>query len=115
MTEPQIIENISSQFALHQVINEPTHILETSSSCIDLIFTSQPNLIIESGVHLFLHSNSHHQIIFTKFNQEIIFLSPYFSDVWHYQDANTDLSRRAIDMFDWDRAFVDTSVNGKVF
>ena len=114
-SEGKVIENISSQFALHQVINEPTHILETSSSCIDLIFTSQPNLIIESGVHPFLHSNSHHQIIFTKFNLEIIFLPPYFSDVWHYQDANTDLSRRAIDMFDWDRAFVDTSVNGKVF
>ena len=76
-SEGKVIENISSQFALHQVINEPTHILETSSSCIDLIFTSQPNLIIESGVHPFLHSNSHHQIIFTKFNLEIIFL-PFF-------------------------------------
>ena len=76
-SEGKVIENISSQFALHQVINEPTHILETSSSCIDLIFTSQPNLIIESGVHPFLHSNSHHQIIFTKFNLEIIF-PPFF-------------------------------------
>ena len=32
------IENITSQFGLHQIINEPTHILEDSSSCIDLIF-----------------------------------------------------------------------------
>ena len=39
------IENISSQCGLYQVINEPTHISENSSSCIDLIFTSQPNLI----------------------------------------------------------------------
>ena len=38
-SEGKVIENISSQFALHQVINELTHILETSS-CIDLIFTS---------------------------------------------------------------------------
>ena len=44
-TEGKAIENISSQFGLHQVINEPTHILESSSSCIDLIFTSKPNLI----------------------------------------------------------------------
>lgn len=42
------IDNIVTQYGLHQVINEPTHILETSSSCIDLIFTSQPNLIAES-------------------------------------------------------------------
>ena len=97
------------------MINEPTHILESFSSCIDLIFTSQPNLITESGVHPSLHPNSHHQIIFAKFNLEILFPPPYFRDVWHYQDANTDLIRRAIDMFDWDRAFVNTNVNEKVF
>ena len=38
-TEGKAIENISSHSGLHQVINEPTHILESSSSCIDLIFT----------------------------------------------------------------------------
>ena len=38
------IESITSQLALYQLINEHTHLLENSSSCIDLIFTSQPNL-----------------------------------------------------------------------
>ena len=98
--EGKILENISSQFALHQVINGPAHILETCSSCIDLIFTSQSNLITEPGVHPYPNSNSHHQIIFAKFNQEIIFSSPFFFEVWHHQDANTDFIRRAIDMFD---------------
>ena len=45
------IDNISSQCGLYQVINKPTHILENSSFCIDLIFTYQPNLITESGAH----------------------------------------------------------------
>ena len=80
-TEGKAIENISSQFGLHQMISEPTHILESSSSCIDLIFTSQPNLITESGVHPSLHPNSHHQIIFAKFNLEIHYPPPYFRDV----------------------------------
>ena len=114
-TEAKAIENISSQFGLHQMINEPTHILESSSSCIDLIFTSQPNLITESGVHPSLHPNSHHQIIFAKFNLEIHYPPPYFCDFWQYQDANTDLIRRAIDIFDWDRTFVNTNVNEMVF
>ena len=52
--EGKAIENISSQFGLHQMINEPTYILESSSSCIELIFTSQSNLITESGVHLYI-------------------------------------------------------------
>ena len=36
------IENLTSQLGLDQIINEPTHILPNSSSCIDLIFTSPP-------------------------------------------------------------------------
>ena len=75
-TEGKAIENISSQFGLHQMINEPTHILESSSLCNDLILTSQPNLITESGVHPSLHPNSHHQIIFAKFNLEIHYPPP---------------------------------------
>ena len=70
-SEDKTIKSISLQFGLHQMINKPTHILETSSSCIDLIFTSQPNLITGSGVHPSLHPNPHHQIIFAKFNLEI--------------------------------------------
>ena len=34
------IEFLTSQFRLHQIINEPTNVLENSSSCINLIFTS---------------------------------------------------------------------------
>ena len=97
------------------MINDPTQILISSSSCIDLIFTLQTNLITESGVHLSLHPNSHHQIIFTKFNLEIHYPPTYFPDVWHYQDANTKLMRRAIAVFDWDSAFVNTNLNEKVF
>ena len=50
-TESSKIANLTSQYGLKQIINEPTHIRNNSSSCIDLVFTSQPNLIMESGVH----------------------------------------------------------------
>ena len=60
--EFKAIENISSQFGLYQVINEPKHILESSSACVDLILISPPNLITESGAHPSLYPNSHHQI-----------------------------------------------------
>ena len=53
------IENLTSQFGLSQIINEATHILEASSSCIDLIFTTQPNLVVESGVQPSLLANCH--------------------------------------------------------
>ena len=72
-SQGKALENVKSQFGLHQVIKEPTHILHNSSSCIDLIFASQPNLIIESGVHPSLHPNCHHQLIYAKFNSQIYY------------------------------------------
>ena len=53
------IDAITSQFGL-QLINEPTHLVADSSSCIHLIFTSQPNLVMGSKVHSLLYLNCHH-------------------------------------------------------
>ena len=87
--EESKIDFLTSQFGLSQIIKEPTHILENSSSCIDLIFTTQPNMVLESGVHHSLHQNCHHhQIIFAKFNLAI----------FHYSQANVDHIQQAINI-----------------
>ena len=112
--EGKTIESITSQFRLYQLINEPTHLLENSSSCIDLILTSQPNLVVESGVHPSLHPNCRHQIVFAKFNLMISYPPPYSREVWHYREANTDLIRRAISNFNWEKAFHNTNVTKKL-
>ena len=57
-------------------INESTRIQTISSSCIDLVFTDQPNLSLNSGVHASLHPNCHHQIVHTKFNLNISYPLP---------------------------------------
>ena len=44
------IYDLCQQFNLEQLINEPTHFTENSSSVIDLILTSNRNSIILSGV-----------------------------------------------------------------
>ena len=103
--EGNVINNITSQFGLYQVIKEPTHILNTSSSCIDLIFMSLPNLIIDSGFHSSLHPSCHHQIGYAKFNLEITYAPSYLREVWHYKDANIALIRRTINGFNWTIAF----------
>ena len=69
--EGKILEKVTSLFGLNQLISDPTHILQHSSSCIDLIFVNQPNLVIDSGIHPSLHQNCHHQIIFCKLNLKI--------------------------------------------
>ena len=54
-----VIDVVTSNYGLHQLIQEPAHILKLSSSYIDLIFTTQSNLVMESGIHSSLHSNCH--------------------------------------------------------
>ena len=71
------IDALTTQFGLQQIIKEPTHILAESSSCIDLIFTSHQNVLMETGVHSPLHPNCHHQITYAKINLKIHLPPPY--------------------------------------
>ena len=114
-TEGAKIEFVTSQYGLYQIINEPTHVLENSSSCIDLIFTSQRNLVVDSSVHPSLHPNCHHQIVYAKFNLKIHFPPPYERVIWHYGQGNTELIRRAVHEFNWQRAFSNLNTNERVY
>ena len=75
------IDGITSQFGLEQLIHEPTHITGERSSCTDLTFTSQPNLVVESGVQSSLHQNCNHQIVFARFNLKVVFPTSYEREV----------------------------------
>ena len=105
----------SSNYGLNQLIQLPTHILNSSSSCIDLIFTSLPNLVMESGIHSSLYSNCHHQIVLAKFDLSIFYPTPYERTVWHCERANTKLIRRAIDQFGRLRVLFKVNVDEKVY
>ena len=80
-----------------------------------MIFTSQPNLIMESGVHSLLHENCHHQITYAKFNLKIYYPPPHKREVWHYQKANVENIREAVSEFPWERRFANSDVNEKVY
>ena len=82
--ELHTIDALTSKFGLQQIIKEPTHISAESSSCIDLIFTSHQNLVMESGVNPSLHPNCHHQITYSKFNLKIHYPPSYEREIWHY-------------------------------
>ena len=78
------------------------------------IFTSQPNLIVDSGFHPSLHPNCHHQVVYANFNLEIHFPSPYQREICHYRQGNAALIRRAVHEFNWQRAFSNLNINERV-
>ena len=71
------LDSLVSTHGFHQLISEPTHILRNLLSCIDLIFTDQPSLVVDSGVHPKLNGNCHYQISYCKLNLKIVYLPPY--------------------------------------
>ena len=75
-----------------------------------LNFTSQPNLVMESGIYSSLDPNCHHQVIFAKFNFSILYPPPYERTVWFCEKANPELIQRAINEFDWTRVSIDKRV-----
>ena len=51
-SESTEVDSLTSSYRLSQIIFDPTHILSNSSSCIDVIFTNQANLVTETRVYL---------------------------------------------------------------
>ena len=108
------LDFLTSQFEILQIIKESTHILKNSKSYVDLIFISQPNLVMDSSVHTSLHSHCHHQIIYAKFDWNVFYLLPYERMVWLFKHANSDHIKRAIDIFDWKSALNKLGANDHV-
>ena len=99
--EGKLFEIMTSDLGLHQLISEPTHLMNESKSCIDLIFSDQPNLIIESGVHPSLHELCHHQIVYGKLSISNVTLPPHMRRIWYYDKADFVTIMKSIGMFHW--------------
>ena len=108
------INCLATEYDLKQVVKELTDLLESSSSCIDLIFISQPNLVMDAGVHPSLHANCLHQIVYAKYNLKIHYPPPYEREVWHFHKADINLIRRAMNEFNWERVFCNLDINEMV-
>ena len=96
------IEDLFSSLNLSQIITEPTNFTpHKRPSCIDLIATDQPNLILDSGTLPSLDSVCHHNIIYCKINFHIPPPPPHERKIWHYSRANIEGLKRSISQFPW--------------
>ena len=90
------------------------HVQTSNSSCIDLIFTDQPKLSRNSGVHALLHPNCHHQIVYSSLNLKISYPPPYQRLVWDYKKADSKNIKKALDPVNWERLFDQLDINAQV-
>ena len=106
--------SLTSSNGFSQLINDPTHIQGNSLSCIDLIFTGQQNLSVNSGVHASLHPNCHHQIVHSSFNLNIYYPPPYQRLIWDYKKADPLKITSALDSVNWKKLFDKKDITAQV-
>ena len=100
--EGKEIEELFSSLYLSQVISEPTNFTPGKNpSCIDLLVTDQPNILIDSGTRASLDIKCHHQIIHGKVNFKIPPPPPVERKIWHYCRANSSAIQRSMESFPW--------------
>ena len=110
------IEHLLTSLGLSQVISEPTNFEPNKNpSCIDLVITDQPNLILDSGTRASLDPYCHHQIIYCKINFRIPPPPPIDRKIWHFNRANSAAIKRSMTNFPWYQHLnVNTDANWQV-
>ena len=98
------INNICQQYNLHQLIREPTHFTERSSSIIDLILVSDPRNLLLSGVgDPFLNQDIRYHCPIYAFYK---FLKPHAKSIkrhiWMYKNGNYDNLKEKFRNSDWE-------------
>ena len=100
--EGREIENPISSLGLSQVILEQTNFEPNKTpSCIDLVITDQPKLVLDRRTRASLDSFCHHQITYYKVNFNIPPPPPFERKNWHHDRANTFLLKRCMSTFPW--------------
>ena len=97
-----------------QLINEQTLVKTNGFFCIYLIFTDQPNLSVNSGVHAYLHPNCHHQTVHTSFNLNISYPPLYQHLIWDCKKEDSEKIRNALDLANWERLFSNKDISTQV-
>ena len=103
------IQSICEQFSLIQIITSSTNFTESSESIIDLIFTSNNDLIQSSGVaDPFLQQNiRYHCPIYGVFSVQKPCHSSFYRHVWLLDKGDYDKLRRLVADFNWESIMDD--------
>ena len=106
------IKGITSAHELTQVINEPTNFEPNKTpSSIDLLFFSQPGLLMESGTLASLRWQCHHNMIYAKIDLTRKSPKPFRRKVWIYKDADEREIRKCLSSITWERNILHKNAN----
>ena len=78
-----------------QVTGKATHVTNNSSFCTDLIFASNPSIIVDSGIEKSVCCSCRHDVIYGKINFRVTLPLTQFSTLWDYMNPDDSSIQRA--------------------
>ena len=105
------IESISSLYGFSQLILEHTS-FKIHRPALNSFLQINP---IYSGIKPSLHENCHHQIIYAKFNLQIVYPPPYQRLAWDYKKSNVSSIQKALNMSDRNKLFSNANAKKQVY
>ena len=98
------IDNITTTAGSSQLIKKPTHFINWTSSCIDVIFSSNVSFIRNYGIEQSIYEKCHHSITYGTLDFNVPLRPPYYREIWDYKNAGTEIIQKAISNVDWPKA-----------
>ena len=113
---PQVahVEGLTFFYGLNQLIKAHTHLVQNSATCINLVFTNQLHLVMESVVHSSLSSTCHHDIVFAKLNLKVKYPPLYEHVCWDYSRTGKVSINWAINAIEWEELFANKPVESQM-
>ena len=108
----RLLNNLSCQLHLHQLITEPTRITETSQTTIDLIFVNNTQRIVRSGV--IPCALSDHPLVFCVFKAGVTKAPPRIIEYRSYKRYNKESFLQDLRNNNWSAAVDDNGINATV-
>ena len=105
-SEKKILD-ICKEYNLKQLINEPTHFTESSSTLIDLILVSNVQSIEMFGVGepFLMQDIRYHCPVYSIFSLKKPVTKSFQRKIWLYEKGNYDELRNKVSEFDWNNVY----------
>ena len=84
----QVLDSPTLLAGYNQIIDKPTHVINNSMSCTDLIFCNNQSIISNHGVDISIFDKCHHNIIYDKNNIRVPLPPIHVQEVLDYKKAN---------------------------
>jgi hypothetical protein len=106
----QKLVDFSNNNNMHLNVHEPTRITATSSTILDQIITSRPNLVTDIKIEPPVSTNDHCTVT-ASLNLKPKTDSPYERLMWNYKKADTIGLKDYLREADWNSCFLSDDVN----